>query len=82
MLLLSGKYSGPSWKTSHDRRFGVPFNGTVTPFRQWSNISLFLRKTYRDYINLVLKVLPSIFLGCFLYSGSVNLERRHFDRRH
>ena len=42
-------------KTPYERRFGVPFNGPVFRLEQWSNITLFLLKTNRDYINLVQK---------------------------
>ena len=42
-------------KTPCERR-GVPFNGpVVSRLEQWSNITLFLLKTYRDYTNLVQK---------------------------
>ena len=38
---------------------------------QWSNITLFLRKTRRDCINLGPKVLPGFFLGYVLYAGGI-----------
>ena len=47
---------------------------------QWSNFTLLLRRTYRDYINFAQK-------SCQVYSSvmycmRVNLERRQYDRRH
>ena len=46
----------------------------------WSNITLPLRRTYRDCISLVQKswqVFPRLSIVC-----GKNLERRHYDRRH
>ena len=47
-------------KTPCERRCGMPF------------FTLFLRKTYRDYISQFgAKVLPGIFLGYVLYAGGI-----------
>ena len=42
-------------KTPYERRFGMPFNGPVIPFGAMAEYHTLLRKTYRDYINLVQK---------------------------
>ena len=42
-------------KTPCERRFGTPFTGPVIPSGAMVEYHLFLRKTFRDYINLVLK---------------------------
>ena len=42
-------------KTPYERRFGMPFNGPVIPFGAMVENYQFLRKTYRDYMNLVQK---------------------------
>ena len=41
--------------TPCERRFGKPCNGPIIHLEKWSNITLFLRKTCADYINLVQK---------------------------
>ena len=56
------------------------FTAQLSRLGQWSNITLSLRRTYRDYINLVLK-------SCQVYSSVMfclrgDLERRHVGRRH
>ena len=51
-------------KTTCEGRFGMPFNGPVIPSEQWSKITLFLIKTYRDCIKSVLK-------SCQVYSLDV-----------
>ena len=56
-LLSSHSYLFSS--LSDDRRFGMPFDGPVLPFEQWSNITLWA------------KVLPGIFLGYALYAGGI-----------
>ena len=66
--------------TPNERWFGMPCNGTVIPFGEWSNITLFLRKTYLDCIILEAKVLAGISRLCIV--RGVNLERRHCGRRH
>ena len=43
----------------------------LSRLEQWSNITLSLRRTYRNYINLVQKVLPDIFLGYVLYARRI-----------
>ena len=55
-------------KIPNERPFGVPFNGPVIPFGATSNITLFVRKTYRDYINLVQK---SCQVFHVLYPGGI-----------
>ena len=42
-------------KTPYERRFGKPFFGPVIPSGATVDVTLFLLKTYRDYINLVQK---------------------------
>ena len=34
----------------HEKRYGIPFNGPVIPFRATVEYHLFLQKTFRDYI--------------------------------
>ena len=38
---------------------------------QWLSITLFLRKTSQESINLEKKVLPGLFLGYALYAGGI-----------
>ena len=45
---------------------------------QWSNSTLSLRRTYRDYIKFDPKVLPGIFLDDVLYAVE-NLERADIE---
>ena len=47
---------------------------------QLSNITLSLRRTYRDYINLI-QSLARFFPRLCIFRGA-NLERRHYGRRH
>ena len=79
VLLLSALSDG---KTPYERRFGMPFNGPVIPF--WNNGRIspcFCERDQSGLHQFGAKVLPSIFLGCALHAG-VNLERRHYGRRH
>ena len=74
MLLLSAKIFQDflfDEKTLFERQFGMAFDGPVNCLEQWSNITLFLRKTYRDCINFGPKVLPGIFLGYVLHAGGI-----------
>ena len=52
----------------HHMKGGSEYHLTdqLSRLEQWSNITLFLQKTYRDYINCGPKVLPGIFLGYVL----------------
>ena len=45
--------SGETYETFLSDGTGMPFNGPVNRLEQWSNITLSLRRTYRDCINLV-----------------------------
>ena len=56
-------------KTPYETRFGMPFNGPVIPFGAMVEYHLFLLKTYRDCINLVLK-------SCQVFSLDVRCTRR------
>ena len=67
-------------KTPYEKRFGMPFNGTVIPFGAMV-ITLSLRNSNQDCISVEQK-------SCEVYSSVMyctrgrNLERRHYDRRH
>ena len=72
VLLLSAKYSGSFiwweitiWKAVR--------NALLTDqwyrLEQWSNVTLFLRRTYLENINSVQKVLPGFFFGYVLYAA-------------
>ena len=52
-------------KTPYERRFGMP------------NVTLSLRMSYRDYINLVQKSCQ--VYSSIMYCMRVNLARRHYD---
>ena len=56
-------------KTPYERRFGEPFNGPITPFGSLVEFTLSLRRTDRDYINLVQK-------SCQVFSSVVPCMRR------
>ena len=56
-------------KTPYERRFGMPFNGPVNRLEQWSNITLFLRKTNLDCISLEQK-------SCQVYFSVMHFSRR------
>ena len=67
-LCLMGRHFTRSGSATH-------LKDQLSRMEQWSNITLFLLKTYRDYINVVQEVLQGIFLG-------YDLERIHDVRRH
>ena len=46
----------------------------VFRLEQWLNITQFLQKTYRDYINFGPKVLPGVFLGFHCMRGDSGKE--------
>ena len=51
-----------------------------TVLEQWSNITLSLRKTYREYISSGQKSFQVFTWLCI--RRVENLERRHYGRRH
>ena len=84
-------------KSPYERRFGEALKGPTSPFGsiRWSNITLFLPKINREYINLSLYICqrlvktPPVRQESFTRNISWvcidrgwNLERRHFGRRH
>ena len=58
-------------KTPYEARFGIPFHGPVIPFGVMVEYHLFLLKTHRDNINLVLKSCQVYFLGNELSAGRI-----------
>ena len=62
-------------KTPYERRFGMPFNGPVIPFRTMVEYHPFSAKDQSRLHQFGSKVLPGICLSYVLYAE--NLERRH-----
>ena len=63
-------------KSPHEKRFGMPCNGPVIPFGARSNITRFLRRTHREYVNLVQKscqVFSSVMYCMWRESGKETL---------
>ena len=58
-------------KNPYKRRFGKPFNGPSFRLVHWLSITLSLRKTSQESINLERKVLPGLFLGYALHAGGI-----------
>ena len=68
-------------KTLYERRFGMPLNGPVIPFGVMVECHRISVKDQSRLRQFGAKVLPGIFLVYALYA-EVNLERRHYGRRH
>ena len=68
-------------KTLFQRRFGIPFNGTVIPSGAMVEYHPISAKDLQRVHQCGPNVLPGIFLGYVLYAGE-NLERRHDNRGH
>ena len=66
----------------HHMKGGSEYHLTdqLSRLEQWSNITLFLQKTYRDYIKWPKGLARYIPWICGVRGG--NLERRHNGRRH
>ena len=58
-------------KTQYERRFGMPFNGTVIPFGATVEHHPISAKDISRLHQFGPKVLPGIFLGYVLYAGSI-----------
>ena len=61
-------------RTPYERRFGVPLKARLYRLEQWSNVTLSLRRTYRDYLNSVLKScqdIPWICVARGVWKGDV-----------
>ena len=56
-------------KTLHERRFGMPFNGPVTPFGAMVEYHPISAKDQSRLHQFGAEVLPGIYLGCALYAG-------------
>ena len=67
-------------KTPCEGRSECPLTDQLYRLEQWSNITLSLRRTYRDYINFVQKFCQAY--SSVMYHMRCDLERRHYDRRH
>ena len=60
-------------KTPYERRFGKPFEGPIIPFGYWLSITLELRKTSQESINLESKS----YLDC---SSDMHCTRGEFGK--
>ena len=58
-------------KTSHERRFGIPFNGPVIPFGAMVEYHPISAKDTSRLHQFGPKVLPGTFLGYVLYAGRI-----------
>ena len=67
-------------KTPYERRFGMPFNGSVIPFGAMVECHPISAKDMSRLHQFGAKVLPGIFLSYAL--NEENLEGRHCGRRH
>ena len=68
-------------KTPYERRFGIPFNGSVFPSGAMVEYHPISAKDLSRLHQFGPKVLPGKFLG-YVFVRGVNLERRHNGRRH
>ena len=68
-------------KTSYEKRFGMPFNGSVIPFEAMVEYHPISAKDLSRLHQFGPTVLPGIFVG-YALNAVVNLERRHYGRRH
>ena len=68
-------------KTPYERRFGMPFNGPTIPFGAMVEYHPISAKRLVATASVRLKSLASYISRRCIVRG-VNLERRHYDRRH
>ena len=61
-------------RTPYERRFGIPFNGPVTPFGAMVEDHPISAKDQSRLHQFGTKVLPGIFLGSVLYAGESGKE--------
>ena len=59
-------------KTPYERRFGIPFNGPVIPFRAMVEFHTISAKDISRLHQFGAKVLPCFFLGYVLYAGGIS----------
>ena len=69
------------FKTPYEMRFGERFQGPIIPFGAMVQYHPISAKDLHRLHQIGSKVLPGIFLRPCIVRG-VNLERRHFGRRH
>ena len=68
LLLQSGLDDG---KSPYGRRFGMPFNGPITPFGAMVEYHPISAKDISRQHQFSPKVLPGLFLGYVLYAGGI-----------